>query len=174
MSSAGVLFLRFRRDAGRHSGFAHLYGTPRTAFLRGRYGQILRPSRHLPKFTNGMRGDPNVGVHLDPHSIWPAPKKHLERGDILRFVSHEGYSSLPDPTGGSRRRLSPPATGRRPVRSALLFFTATYCRSNRCKRRLDSQVSLTPKDFRASLRARNRSGCRLPVHKNTNAAKSMT
>jgi hypothetical protein len=83
--------LRFRRKPGCYVSLAHSYGTLRTAFGRRRYCQILGPSRHPPKFANGLCRHVNIWVDLDLRFIWPAAKKHLERGNTLCFVSHQGF-----------------------------------------------------------------------------------
>jgi hypothetical protein len=80
--------LRFRRDAGCDGSLAHFYAAPGTAFRRRRYGQILGPRRHLPKFANCLCRHPDVWVGLDLHPSWPAAKKRLERGNTFHFASH--------------------------------------------------------------------------------------
>jgi len=100
--------LRFRRDTGCYGSLAHFYGALGTVLGRRRYGQIFGPHRHFPKFANRFYRHPDVRIDLDLHPIWPAAKKHLERGNTLHFVSHTG--SLPAGTdwlpGTVRLKLS--------------------------------------------------------------------
>src|SRR5262245_33231752 len=45
-----------------------------SADLRNCYRQILRPSRHLPKFADGLWRRLDAGVHIDSHFIAQAPR----------------------------------------------------------------------------------------------------
>ena len=58
------------------------------AFLRGCYHKVLRPRGHIPKFGNCLCRHPNTWLHFDPHLIWQACKGYVERGNVLRFISH--------------------------------------------------------------------------------------
>jgi hypothetical protein len=80
--------LWFREDAGRCGSLADSDCIFGIAFLRGCYHKILGPRRHIPKFGNGLCRHPDIWVYFDPHLIWQACKGYVERGDVLRFVSH--------------------------------------------------------------------------------------
>jgi len=67
------------------------------AFLGRCYGQIFRPRRHLPKFSNGVCGYSEIFVCLNSHLIWQATKCDVERGSVFGPISHKGlpYEGLP-------------------------------------------------------------------------------
>ena len=57
--------------------------------LSGRYsgGVVMAKfSGQTVKFANRLYRHPNVRVDLDLHPIWPAAKKHLERGNTFHFT----------------------------------------------------------------------------------------
>jgi hypothetical protein len=80
-----------------------------------------RGHRHFPKLANRLYRHPNVRVDLDLHPIWPAAKKHLERGNTCIALA----PSMLEPTGcrePSAYNLSLAATGRRPIRPAFMLL----------------------------------------------------
>src|SRR5262249_48383958 len=64
------------------------------AVLRRRNCQIFGPNRHLAKFPDGPCRYFDVRVHFNPHSIWQATERKLERGDAFGFVSHKGSPAM--------------------------------------------------------------------------------
>jgi hypothetical protein len=66
------LALLFRRGASRHASLADFYCAFGMTFLRYCYHQILRPHRHLPKFSDSLCRYAGAYVRLNPHLGWQA------------------------------------------------------------------------------------------------------
>jgi hypothetical protein len=56
----------------------------------------------------------DVRIDLDLHLIWPAAKKHLERGNTFHFVSHTAHLPVGTHWPSGTVRLEPFAARDRP------------------------------------------------------------
>ena len=63
-------------------------------FPRGCYHQILGPSRHLPKLSNGLCRHAGAYVRLNLHFGWQAAESYVERSNAFALVP--GHRLLPD------------------------------------------------------------------------------
>src|SRR5262245_15844546 len=102
--------LQFRRCASRYASLADLYCAFAVPFLRCRYDQILRPRRHLSKFSNGLCRHAGTYVSLNPHLGWQAAESYVERSGVFALVP--GHMVLADcPVGGTSEQsdaVAPP------------------------------------------------------------------
>jgi hypothetical protein len=89
-------FLTFKQVGQQHHGetrVAWLALLTLTAFRDSvPAGLLSQSSRATPShsevFGNGLCRHLDIWVHFDPHLIWQACKGYVERGNVLRFISH--------------------------------------------------------------------------------------
>src|SRR6516225_4116444 len=86
--------LRFRRGACRYASLADLYCAFGMTFLRDCYHQILRPRRHLPRFSNSLCRHAGAYISLNPHLGWQAAESYVERSDVFALIP--GHRVLAD------------------------------------------------------------------------------
>jgi hypothetical protein len=65
--------------------FYHAFGM---TLLRRCYDQILGPRRYLSEFADGLCRHCNARFHLNPHTIWQATKRYVQRATAFRLVLH--------------------------------------------------------------------------------------
>src|SRR5215831_6786654 len=81
---------RFRRGACRYASLADLYCAFGMTFPRGCYHQILGPSRHLPKLSNGLCRHAGAYVRLNLHLSGQAAESYVERSNAFALVPGHG------------------------------------------------------------------------------------
>src|SRR5262245_14986395 len=73
--------------------------------LRRCYDQILRPRRHLSKFSNSLCRHAGIYVSLNPHLGWQAAESYVERSGVFALIP--GHMVLADcPVGAPPSRVS--------------------------------------------------------------------
>src|SRR5262249_62093488 len=62
--------------------------------LRRCYDQILRPRRHLSKFSNSLCRHAGIYISLNPHLGWQAAESYVERSGVFALIP--GHMVLAD------------------------------------------------------------------------------